>query len=161
MNVLVFGRETTTRFLIELLTGKELDIIGLSNGASKVTEFLNDLLAGEKMGVVKLPDTSDSMKAMQEHKRFDLAIVDSQAQNADIACHRIGELWDTPIVLIVGGGKTNWEMLRSLGADGYILEGAGKSEIAARLRAILRRFYLGNGSLHTGSPKTQNCGGAN
>ncbi|MFC2058578.1 hypothetical protein ACFLTS_02905 [Chloroflexota bacterium] len=148
MNVLVFGREIITRFLLELLTGKELDIIGLSNGSNKVTEFLNELLAGEKMDVVKLPDTSDSMKAMQAHKRFDLAIMDSQANNSEIACHHIRGIWNIPLVIIVGGGKINWEMLRPLGANGYISEGAGKSEIAARLRAILRRFYLNNGYNH-------------
>ncbi|MFC2059237.1 hypothetical protein ACFLTS_06355 [Chloroflexota bacterium] len=145
MKVLVFGRETITGFLIELLTEKKLDIIGLCNGSSKATELLNEPLAGEKMDVVKLPDMFGSMIAMQKHERFDLAIVDGQAQNAEIACNLINDRWNTPVVLIVGGEKINWDMLRSLGADGYILERAGRAEIAARLRAILRRFYLGNG----------------
>ncbi len=116
MRVIVFGRETTIQKLNVSLSGEGVELVAVSNGLRKIL-------------------------ALQKQDRFDLAIVDSLAEKAEAACHYIREFQDMPLVLMVHKRQADWERLQSLGADGYLPEDAKDAELAARLRAILRRFW--------------------
>lgn len=67
--------------------------------------------------------------------------MDDLSEQAKAACHHIREFWKVPLVLMVAQQQADWERLESLGADGYLPEQARDAELAARLRAMLRRFW--------------------
>ena len=116
MRVMVFGSKMMIRRLTASLAGGGIKVIGASDGL-------------------------DRMMALLKQDEFDLAVVDSLSEEAEAACRCINELWDIPLVLIVREKQANWEKLKSLDADGYIPEGAGEAELAARLKAVANRFW--------------------
>jgi len=101
-------------------------------GRENTIQRLAASLAGEGIEVV-------STKARPEEEGFDVAIVDGLVDEAGVICQRIKELWGIPVVLIVRGRQADWERLQSLNTDGYISKGMGAAELAARLRAVVRR----------------------
>lgn len=115
MRILVFGREKTIKRLSVFLAKEGIEVVGISDGL-------------------------DKMMAVQKQSRFDLAILDSWAEEAEAACHHIHKFWGTPLVLIVNKRQVDWKRMQSLGANGYLPEEAGEVELAARIRATLRRF---------------------
>ncbi len=114
MRIIVFGRERTVRKLISL-TEAEVEIMGP-------------------------PGSPDEIMALPKQDSADLAIVDSAAEDIEAACRHITKFWDIPLVLVVGKKEADWKTLQSLGADGFVPDEAENAELAARLRAILRRF---------------------
>lgn len=93
--------------------------------------------------MVGTSDDLEATMALQKQVGFDLAIVDSQAEKAEAVCQCINDLWTIPLVLIVSVKQPDWEKLQSLGASGYLPEGAGDEELVARLRVTLRRSPAG------------------
>lgn len=114
-------------------------------GCEKTIQRLIVFLAEEGIGAVATSDDLEATMVLQKQVGFDLAIVDSQAEKAETVCHCINDLWNIPLVLIVNERQADWEKLESLGAFGYVSEGVGEREIAARLRAILLRCLLDRG----------------
>ena len=94
-------------------------------------------LAEEGVEVKSLPGGGDTMMALPDD--FDLAMVDNSALEAEAVCQCINKVWDIPLIVMVRR-DADWEKVESLGADGYVPIEAGKAELRARLRAILRRF---------------------
>lgn len=115
MRVVVFGRKRTIQRLTVFLASEGIELVVISDGI------------GESV-------------ALEEPGSCDLAIVDSLSEEAEAVCHHIREFWEIPLVLTVGQKQADWERLQSLGADGYLPREARAIELAARLRAILRRF---------------------
>lgn len=116
MKVIVFGRRRTVQKLVVFLAGEGIEVVGISDGL-------------------------DEMIALHKQIEFDLAIVDSQAETAEAACHHLKEFRDTPLVLIVNQKQVDWARLQPLNADVYLSEEAKNGELVARLRAVLRRFW--------------------
>ena len=108
-------------------------------GNKMVTRRLSTALAGEGIKVVSASDGLDGMMALLKQDEFDLAVVDSSVEGSETVCHNIKQLWGIPVVLMVKGKQTDWEKLQSLDSDAYIPEGIGAAELAARLRAVVRR----------------------
>lgn len=109
-------------------------------GRERMIKKLSVFLAREGIEMVGTSDRVDKMITLPEQGGFDLAIVDSQAETTEAACHHIKEIWDMPVVLIVNRRQADWERLQSLDADGYLAEEAENGELVARLRAMLRRL---------------------
>ncbi len=120
MKVIVFGREKTIQRLIVSL-------------------------AEEGVGMAGTSDDLEAIMTLQKQGGFDLAIVDSRAEKAEVVCNCINGLRTIPLVLIVDERQANWEKLESLGASSYLPEGARDGELAARLRVILRRCWRDRG----------------
>ena len=116
MRVLIFGREKTIQRLTEILVGEGIEAVPISDGLPK-------------------------MMALQKRDRFDLAIVDSRAKKAKAICRNIINAWSVPLVLVINERRADWKTLQSVGTNGYLPEEAENGELAARLRAMLRRFY--------------------
>ena len=108
-------------------------------GSKMMIRRLNASLAGGGIKVIGASDGLDRMMALLKQDKVALAVVDSLSEEAEAACRRINELWDIPLMLMVSEKRSNWEKLKLLDADGYIPEGAGKAELAARLQAVVRR----------------------
>lgn len=114
-------------------------------GREKTIQRLTVFLAEEGVGVVGTSDDLETSMALQKQAGFDLAIVDSQTQNAETVCNYINELGTIPLVLIVGERQIDWKKVQSLGASSYLPERSGEKELVARLRVILRRCLLDRG----------------
>lgn len=67
--------------------------------------------------------------------------VDLPAIDGMEVCQRIRELSDVPILMMTGHAVTETEIARGLdlGADEYMIKPLGNIELAARIRALLRR----------------------
>ena len=107
-------------------------------GDQRMIAELTATLAGSGIEMVTFTETAAAMGALRQEK-FDVVVVDSLLAIAAAVCHDVGERGNVPVVVMVRGTKVDWAALRSLNADGYILPGTGRSELMARLRAILRR----------------------
>ena len=90
-------------------------------------------LAGEGIEVVQ-------PMALPKQESFDLAVVDGSVEDAEGACRHIKDIWGIPVVLIVREREADWQRLQSLDTNAYILEQVGAAELAARLRAVVRRW---------------------
>ena len=107
-------------------------------GHEAMIRRLSASLAGRGIEVVR---TMTVPKA----ESFDVAVVDSLVDEAEAACRCIKRVCGVPVVLIVRGRQTDWEKLQSLDTDAYIPEGASGAELAARLRAVVRRHHRAAG----------------
>jgi len=115
MKAIVYGHERTVEKLVVLLTVEGIEAEGVFDGPYKTV-------------------------VLQTQGDFDLAIVDSQTEATEEACHHIKASRDIPLVLIVNPKEADWRKLQLLDADAYLPEKAEGNVLAARLRAVLRRF---------------------
>jgi len=112
MRVMVFGRDRVTQMLTVSLARTGIEVVGTSD-VSRVI----GLLIRERCG---------------------LAVVDSLMEEAPSACRCIRELCETRVVALLGRERENWEHAHLLECDGFVSEGMGPVEIAARLKAVMR-----------------------
>lgn len=71
---------------------------------------------------------------------YDLLVLDSLAEDTEAVYSHLDNLQHIPLVLVIKGKQADWGKLQSFDTQGYIYEGAGKEELAARLKAIMRRI---------------------
>ena len=115
MRVIIYGTEKTAAHLSLLLENEGIEVEVRSSGQEENPDW---------------KDTAD----------YDMAIIDSTADIARIACQNIRESGDIPIALMIDPRQADWKTLESLDADCYLLDLKRDGEMAARLRAALRRF---------------------
>ena len=101
-------------------------------GDRTMTRKLSTSLSEEGVEVVRM--------LTPRRKSFDLAVVDSSAEEAEAACRYIKQVWGIPVVLVVKRKQTDWERLQALDTDAYIPEDVSSAELIARLRAVVRRY---------------------
>ena len=109
-------------------------------GSEKTTERFKRLLEDEGIEVIVIPEPLNETVNQWEEEDFDLAIIDSRMETAELAYKNIRECGNTPIALLVDPAESNWSKLLPLDADCYLPETKDKYELAARLRALIRRF---------------------
>ena len=110
-------------------------------GTKFMTKRLILALAGSEFELLSPSEVFEVITLLKQDK-FDLVVVDSLAKGAETTCRRIRELGSVPIVLMIGQRQPNWKGMQSLDIDGYIPQGVNGAELVARLRAVLRRFWL-------------------
>ena len=106
-----------------------------------VARRLTVSLAGEGIELVRLSEEAEAITLLQQ-ERFDLAVVDSSAEEPETVCRCIGELGCVPVALMVNGKQADWDKLQSLDIHGYLPQGTSGAELAARIRAMSRRCSL-------------------
>ncbi len=109
-------------------------------GRRMVIQKILDSLGGNGFEVAVAPEEPDIGAVLSQIGYYDMVIVDSLADGAEATCQYLEELQAIPFVLMVKGRQVDWRKLQPFDAQGYIYEGAGKEEIAARIRAIMRRL---------------------
>lgn len=114
-------------------------VYGQEGTAKKVTALL------AKAGVMVEEVSAKFYEAISGlgEGQFDLAVVDSRAKTADLACHHIRKSRAVPLVLIVDPRRAAWDELEPFDADGYLPGGIENRELSARMRAMLRRLWPG------------------
>lgn len=103
-----------------------------------IGQSVADSLAKEGIKVASALDGTAAV-SMLRREHFDVALVDSLADEVGVACCCIGKLFKIPVMLLVGEGDADWERLQMLEPHGYIYEGTSGPEMAARLWAVMRR----------------------
>jgi len=112
-------------------------VLGNKSIARKITESLK----GIGIELVSLSEMAEVI-ALLKQKMFALVLVDSLSNETEAVCNHIRELGTVPLVLIVNSRKADWKRLQPLAVDGYLPAEAGRNELAARLRAMHRRFFM-------------------
>lgn len=112
-------------------------------GTKLITRRLILTLAGSEFEIV-CPSAVHEVVTLLKQDKFDLVVVDSLAKGVETACRRIRDIGNVPIVLMVGQEQPDWEEMQSLDINGYIPQRASETELVARLRAVLRRFWPAN-----------------
>ncbi len=115
MRIMAVGTKLITRKLILALAGSEFELVCPSDIAEVVTRLKQD--------------------------KFDLVVVDSLATGVETTCRHIRDIGNVPIILMIGQEQPDWKGIQSLGVNGYIAQKVSGSELVARLRAVLRRFW--------------------
>lgn len=77
-------------------------------------------------------------------KKFDVAIVDSEIDEAAAICNYFRSFYGIPVVAVISEAEVDWANLQTLKVDGFITFHMGRSELIARLRAVLRRSAAGD-----------------
>ena len=81
-------------------------------------------------GLIKLDETSPNLVLLAD------ALPDSGE-----TCSQIRRLTNTPVIMMgTDPGDEAWDRAVSIGADAYLRKSIGKVELAARVKAILRRY---------------------
>ncbi len=109
-------------------------------GRRMVIQKILDSLGGNGLEVAVAPEEPDIGAVLSQIDYYDMVIVDSLAEEAEATCNRLDDFRDIPLVLVIKGKQVDWRKLQSFDAQGYISEGAGKEEFAARIKAIMRRI---------------------
>ncbi len=110
-------------------------------GRKTTTQRLSLSLAKQGIEAHSTSDESQVM-ALLSQQRFDLVAVDGLVYGAEAACNSIRERGGIPVVLIIRQIDPDWERLASLDIDGFIPRGVRGAELAARLRAVVRRWAV-------------------
>jgi len=106
-------------------------------GSDSITKKLTISLARTGIEVVGTSDVSRVI-GLLIRERCGLAVVESLMEEAPSACRCIRELCDTRVVALLGRERNVWEHAELLECDGFVSEGMGPIEIAARLKAVMR-----------------------
>ena len=113
MRVIVFAGETIGQSVADSLVKEGISVASASDGIAAVN--------------------------MLKRERFDVALVDSLAEGAEVACCCISKLFRIPVILLVNESDVDWKRLQLLELDGYIYGGTSGAEMAAWLWAVMRR----------------------
>jgi DNA-binding response OmpR family regulator len=106
-------------------------------GNQLLIQKLTDSLSESGVEMIAFTELTEAISGV-ENERFDLVLVDSSAEKAEVLCQHINNSCALPVVLIVDGKQPEWRRLQSLDAHGYITVKASNGELVARLKAILR-----------------------
>ncbi|MDD5288816.1 MAG: response regulator transcription factor [Dehalococcoidales bacterium] len=109
------------------------------------TEIVNVVLSREGLDVLTASNGREALRILFEAKP-DLVLLDVIMPQMDgwQTCKYIREASDIPIIILSGQSRSEDDIVRGLdhGADEYILKPISNRELAARVKAILRRAEL-------------------
>jgi len=109
-------------------------ILGKRNSTSRIYNALAD--SGIPLTVQN--EIAEGM-ALVKTGKIDLVLLDSNTVNLESTCYRLVWQYRVPVVLIVNGKETDWNLVKTLDIAGVIPEEGSKAEILAYFNTIARR----------------------
>lgn len=120
-----------------------------------IADTLVYALEGERHSVLHALTGADAL-ARQTAEPFDLAILDvglPDMTGFDL-CRKLRERWAIPVLFLTArDGELDRVLGLEIGGDDYVTKPFSPREVAARVRAILRRTTAGNGKAETNGAK--------
>ena len=110
-----------------------------------LVRLMSQVLGQKENQILTASTGQEALKVLFADKP-DLVLLDVVMPGMDgwQTCKRIRELSDVPIVMLTGKQKSEEDIVMGLecGADDYLLKPIGNKELAARVKAILRRAEM-------------------
>lgn len=111
-----------------------------------IRELIHVILAKEGFSIVEAPDGKMALSMLEENK-IDLIILDIMMPNMDgwSFCREVRHYYtDTlPILMLTAKGETTQKVKGfELGADDYLVKPFAPAELAARVKALLKRYQI-------------------
>lgn len=107
-----------------------------------MTDMIGRALVGYGYEVHTANNGQEALRVLYAQKP-DLVVLDVVMPVMDgwETCSRIREMSDVPIIMLTGNKTTEEDVERGidLGADDYLIKPVGNKELAAKIRAVLRR----------------------
>jgi len=115
-----------------------------------LVRLMSQVLGQKEHEVLTAGNGQEALKQLFANKP-DLVLLDVVMPGMDgwQTCKRIREVSDVPVIMLTGKQKSEEDIVMGLecGADDYLLKPIGNRELAARVRAVLRRAEM--------APKTE------
>ncbi|HSW58572.1 MAG TPA: response regulator [Dehalococcoidales bacterium] len=109
----------------------------LALGRKSVTRRVAQALAGQDLVLSLINNISEAVIALKKEK-FDLTLIDGYMEELEHICTRITWQCRLPVILIINGQDTDWNLLRRLDVDGFIPDESSGSEAVAYFKSVIR-----------------------
>ena len=110
-----------------------------------LVRLMSQVLGQKEHEILTASGGQEALKLLFANKP-DLVLLDVVMPGMDgwQVCKRIREVSDIPIIMLTGKHKSEEDIVMGLeyGADDYLLKPIGNKELAARVRAVLRRAEM-------------------
>jgi len=110
-----------------------------------LVRLMSQVLGQKEHEILTASGGQEALKLLFANKP-DLVLLDVVMPGMDgwQVCKRIREVSDIPIIMLTGKHKSEGDIVMGLeyGADDYLLKPIGNKELAARVRAVLRRAEM-------------------
>lgn len=119
----------------------------IADDNAEIREVVNVLLSSEGYEIIEAVDGED---ALNKSEQVDLIILDiiMPKMNGYQSCVKIREKSNVPILFLTAKGMDSDKTLGfSSGADDYLAKPFSYNELTARVKALLRRYYVYKGKV--------------
>ena len=109
-----------------------------------IRELIRLILKKEGFEVIEAVDGEDALRKLEKGK-VDLVILDIMMPHVDgwEFCKEARKFWDLPILILTAKGETSQKVKGfELGADDYLTKPFEPAELAARVKALLKRCNI-------------------
>lgn len=109
-----------------------------------IREVVRHFLATAGFDVIEAPDGREAVRLL-ERVKADLLVLDVMMPNMDgwQLCHELKRQRDIPILMLTAKGETSQKLKGfELGADDYLVKPFEPAELAARVKALLKRYRI-------------------